>query len=173
MEETKTLENFPIRIAVLGNLVALSIYAIGAYILSGMAIWLAAFYLLYCLWAEFSVLKGSCVNCYYYGKVCGLGKGKLCSLLFKPGDPRKFIERQVSWKEIVPDMLVFLFPLAGGIALLVRGFSWLIVAMLVLLALLSFGGNAIVRGLFACKYCKQRELGCPAEKLFGGKSNGD
>jgi hypothetical protein len=23
-----------------------------------------------------------------------------------------------------------------------------------------------VRGQLACKYCKQRELGCPAEQLF-------
>ena len=37
------------------------------------------------------------------------------------------------------------------------------------LVALSFGGNAVVRGSFTCKYCKQQELGCPAQALFAGK----
>jgi hypothetical protein len=49
----------------------------------------------------------------------------------------------------------------------VRDFTWLVVVMLAILVVLSLGGNAVVRGSFACKYCKQRQIGCPAEKLFG------
>jgi hypothetical protein len=44
----------------------------------------------------------------------------------------------------------------------------LLVTALAVLIALSFVGNAVLRGSFACKYCKQREIGCPAEKLFGG-----
>jgi hypothetical protein len=43
--------------------------------------------------------------------------------------------------------------------------------LLVVLVFLSLAGNAIIRGSFACKYCRQREIGCPAEKLFSGSSN--
>jgi hypothetical protein len=32
---------------------------------------------------------------------------------------------------------------------------------------LSTSGNAIIRGSFVCKTCKQKELGCPAARLFG------
>ena len=69
-------------------------------------------------------------------------------------------------KDIIPDFLTFIFPLIGGIALLISNFSWLIIVLLVILVILGFGGNAVVRGSFACKYCKQREIGCPAERLF-------
>lgn len=166
MGATKSYENFPIWIALLSNLVAISIYTIGAYILAGFGTLLAILYLLYCLWIEIGILRGSCVDCYYYGKVCGLGKGKICSLLFKKGDPQKFAEKEVSWSRILPDFMVFIFPIVGGIILLVRNFNWLLVAMLAILVILSFGGNAVIRGSFACRYCKQREIGCPAEKIF-------
>jgi len=35
-----------------------------------------------------------------------------------------------------------------------------------MLILLTSAGNSYIRGSLACKYCQQRELGCPAEKLF-------
>jgi hypothetical protein len=86
--------------------------------------------------------------------------------LFKKGDPQKFVEKEVSWSKILPDFMVFIFPLVGGIILLVIDFTLLLVAMLAILVILSFVGNAVIRGSFACKYCKQREIGCPAEKMF-------
>jgi hypothetical protein len=100
-----------------------------------------------------------------------LGKGKLCAWLFRPGDPEKFSARTVTWRDVAPDMLVLLFPLAGGIALLIKSFSWPLAAMLAILVSLSLGGNAFVRGAFTCKHCKQRELGCPAQRFFGGGKN--
>jgi hypothetical protein len=38
--------------------------------------------------------------------------------------------------------------------------------MLTIVVDLYLGGNAVVRGTFACNYCKQKEIGCTAEKLF-------
>ena len=169
MMKTEIYENFPLRIVILCNLLPVLIYASGAYILAGFGILVVVAYLLYCLWLEFRVLKNSCMNCYYYGKVCGSGKGKLCSWLFKQGNPQKFIEIEISWLEMLPDFLVSLVPLIGGFILLIVDFSWLLVALLVVLLLLTFSGNAIIRGSFMCKYCRQKELGCPAEKLFRGK----
>ena len=154
-------------IVILCNLVSLAIVAIGATILAGLIIWLTIPYLLYWLWMEIRILKKSCVNCAYYGKVCGFGKGKLCALLFKKGDPEKFAKETVSWTDVLPDFLVFVFPIIGGIVFLVRSFSWPGVIMLVALVFLSFAGNAVIRGSFACKYCQQRAIGCPAARLFG------
>jgi len=118
---------------------------------------------------EIRVLKRSCVNCTYYGKVCGFGKGKLCSLLFKKGDPEKFAEATVSWTAVLPDFLVFIFPIIGGIVSLVRSFSWPVVVLLGVLILLASVGNGVIRGLFACRYCRQGAIGCPAAKLFAGE----
>jgi hypothetical protein len=130
---------------------------------------------MFCLWIELRIFRGSCVNCYYYGKTCGLGRGKLCGLVFKKGNPEGFAEKEVSWKDLIPDFLVLIFPLIGGIIILIRDFTWLILALMVVLAILWLGGNALIRGSLACKYCKQKELtGCPAEQLFnkGAKAAG-
>ena len=167
--ESGGLEAYPARIVVLSASVAILLYAVGATIVGYLWVWLAAAYLLFCAWVELNVLRKSCVHCYYYGKICGLGKGKLCSWLFRRGDPRRFVEREASWRELIPDMLVLVIPLVAGIVALILDFSWLLLGLLVLLLLLALGGNALVRGSFACKYCRQRELGCPAEKLFGGR----
>lgn len=169
MERTRSFENFPIWMVISCSFVSVAIVAIGAAILAGFTIWLTIPYLVYWLWMEIRVLKRSCVNCAYYGKVCGFGKGKLCALLFKKGDPEKFAEATVSWSDVLPDFLVFVFPIIGGIVSLVRDFSWPVLILLVALVFLSFVGNAVIRGSFACKYCRQREIGCPAARLFAGE----
>jgi len=166
MQNNKVYENFPVWIPLLSCILSVAIYTLGAFIFFQLAIFLTILYLLFCLWIEFRILQKSCVNCYYYGKICGLGRSKLCSLFFKKGTPEGFTERKISWKDLIPDFLVLIFPLVGGIIALIMNFTWLILALMVILVLLSFCGNAVLRGSLACKYCKQRELGCPAEQLF-------
>ena len=171
METIRLYENFPPRLVAAALLVNVSIYAVGAFILAGFGHIMMTLYLLYCLGNEVHVMKMSCVDCYYYGKWCAFGKGKAAALLFKRGDPQRFLTKSISWKELVPDMLVPTFPLVGGIVLLLREFSWGIVVALALLLTLSFGGNYLIRSRIACVSCRQRELGCPAEQFFGKRQN--
>jgi hypothetical protein len=166
MNDSERYEGYPVRIVVLSNLFSLSIYAIGAYVLWMIAPLVSALYLVYCSVLEIRVLRHSCRNCYYYGKACCFGRGLLCSFLLEKGDPKKFTERQVSWLDILPDFMVTIIPVLGGIVLLVDKFSWTIVALILILLALGFAGNAFIRGSYACKYCKQRDLGCPALSLF-------
>jgi hypothetical protein len=166
MQEKQSYEKFPFWIPLLAGALSLTIYGLGLYIFYHLGILFAILYLSYCLWLESQILRGSCKHCYYFGKTCGLGRGKICALIFKKGDPKKFIEREISWKDLIPDFLILIFPLVGGVIVLIKGFSWLILSMMVILVILSMAGNALVRGSLACKYCKQKELGCPAERLF-------
>jgi uncharacterized membrane protein len=167
MEETQTLERYPAWIVAVCNLVSLAIYAIGAYVLSRLSPWLIIPYLLYCLWLEIRLLRVHCIDCAYYGKTCGFGKGKLCGLLFKRGDPRRFAAQEVNWTDMLPDLAVSIVPLVGGIVALIVDFGWLILILLLVLLALSTVGNATIRGSLTCKYCRQRTMGCPAERLFG------
>ena len=166
MQENEAYENFPIWASFLAWSFSLSIYILGSYILGVLYFPLAIGFIFYCLWVELRILKFSCVNCYYYGKHCGLGRGKLCSLLFKKGSPEKFNEKEISWKDLIPDFMVLIFPLISGIISLIRDFSLLILVLMIILVMLSMGGNAMLRGSLTCKYCKQKGLGCPAEQLF-------
>ena len=166
MQNNKVYENFPVWIPLLSCVLSIAIYTLGAFIFYQLAILFTVLYLLFCLWIEYRILQKSCANCYYYSKICGLGRGKLCSLFFKKGNPEIFTETEISWKDLIPDFLVLIFPLVGGIIALIMDFTWLILVLMVILAVLSLCGNALLRGSLACKYCKQKELGCPAEQLF-------
>ena len=130
-------------------------------------IWLIL-YILYILILEFRLIKGHCVNCYYYGKYCALGIGKLSAVFFKKGK-KNFAQCNATWKSVLPDFLISLVPLLVGIILLMVKFNVWILLAIILLFVLTFMGNALVHGSLICKYCKQRELGCPADKLFNKK----
>jgi len=168
-ENDNAYENFPFRLIVFSVLVNIAIYGVGVAILSGLGPLLAGLYLIYCIGVEMHVMKTGCVDCYYYGKWCAFGKGKVAPLFFKRGDPGRFIARTISWKDLLPDMFVVIIPVIGGIALLLQDFSWTMVLLISILMALSSGGNYVVRSKIACRYCKQRELGCPAEQLFAKK----
>ena len=169
MIKTKSYENFPLWIPFIAILVSFISYSIGAVILSGFGIIFSILYLFYCLGAELLVIIRSCKDCWYYGKICGLGKGKIAPLFVKKGDTKKFAERDISLVHMIPDFLVVIFPLIGGIILLILDFSISILIMMIVLIILFFGGTSFIRGSFACKYCKQKEIGCPADKIFNKK----
>ena len=162
----KCYENYPAGSVILANLLQIAIYVIGAVIISRLGLVSLGTYILYIVWLEIRLLRRSCVNCYYYGKYCAFGKGKLCSLFFKKGNPKKFWKDNITWKDILPDFLVSIIPMVVGIVLMIISFNWSLLVLVVLLFLLSSVGTGLVRSSLACKHCKQRELGCPAEELF-------
>ncbi len=166
METMRSYKNFPFSLVAAAVLVNISVYALGAFILAGFGALMVAIYLLFCLGNEIHVMKKSCVDCYYYDKWCAFGRGKAAALFFKKGDPQRFLTKSISRKDLTSDMLIVIFPLVGGIALLINGISWMIVIALAVLLMFSFGGNYLIRSQVACFSCKQRELGCPAERFF-------
>ncbi|NTV15315.1 MAG: hypothetical protein HGA96_15510 [Desulfobulbaceae bacterium] len=123
MEPVKTYENFPLLMILSAALVNVSIYALGVFILSGFGYIMATLYLLYYLGIEIHLKQMSCVDCYYYGKWCAFGRGKVAALFFKHGETKRFPAKCMSWKELLPDMLATLIPLFAGIAILSQGFT--------------------------------------------------
>jgi hypothetical protein len=166
MEQPSTFENYPCWIMLISNLVSVAIYFIGAYIIYQLGVIWLLIYLLYVVGLEIRLMKKSCVNCYYYGKFCAFGKGKMSALFFKKGSSHQFIKCKIAWKDILPDFLVSIIPLVVGIVLLILNFNLLLLSLIILLVILASAGNSFVRGRLACKFCKQREIGCPAEQLF-------
>jgi hypothetical protein len=166
MQEPGCLEKYPISIVIGSNLLSFFIYGIGAYILFTFGIVWVIGYVIVILILEYRLLSGHCVDCYYYSKTCAFGKGRLSSMFFQKGDPEKFTTMTITWKDIVPDFLVFLIPVLAGILILVQKFTWSVLILIVALVIMGFLGNAFVRGHLACRYCHQREIGCPAAQLF-------
>jgi hypothetical protein len=162
----KCFEDYPAWIILLSNLISLGIYIIGSYIMFQVGILLFTIYILYLFTCQFKVMKKSCINCYYYGKWCAFGLGKLSTLFFKKSKSSALSNKQVGWKDLLPDFLVSLVPIIFGVYILVQKFDLVILIFVTALFLLSSFGNSFVRRKLACKYCRQKELGCPAEKLF-------
>jgi len=170
MEKDQCHENYPGWIVFASNSVSIAIYLIGAFIMYQIGLAWAILYLLFIGIMEFRLIQGHCVNCYYYGKTCAFGKGRVSSMFFKKGDVKKFCKMQLTWKDMLPDLMVSLIPFIVGIILLIIHFDWTMLILVIALFLLTFVGNGFIRSSLACRYCKQRKLGCPAEQLFDKKS---
>jgi hypothetical protein len=171
MKRANTYKNYPCRIIILSNTLYIFIYAAGACIISRLGAYWLILYLLFILWLELRVMRLGCTDCYYYGKYCAFGKGKIAALLFKNGNPNAFAKHKITWKDILPDFLVSIIPMIVGIVLLILKFGWLMLILIVLLAILISAGNRFVRGSLACKFCRQKKIGCPAERLFNKRKN--
>jgi hypothetical protein len=169
MTEAACYDNYPPSTVIISNSLTLAIYALGFFILFQAGLIFGLLFVAYILWKEFSLMSKSCRNCWYYGRTCMSGRGRIAALLFKQGDNATFGSRDMSWKDLIPDMLLLGIPFVAAIVLMVFHFSlWILAAALLLLGLSTMGNN-FVRGKLACAHCKQRELGCPAQRLFEGK----
>lgn len=166
MQEPAYRENYPILTVIVANLVTLFIYIIGIGILSRFSLLLAFMYVLFAFALEWRLVSGHCRDCYYYGKTCAFGKGRIAAWFVPKGDPQKFACLKITAKDLLPDFLAFIVPALAGIWLLFADFSVTLLLLVIALFLLGFLGNALVRGQLACRYCRQREIGCPAERLF-------
>ncbi|MFA6170770.1 MAG: hypothetical protein WCW67_05905, partial [Candidatus Margulisiibacteriota bacterium] len=91
----------------------------------------------------------------------------IAPFFFKKADPKLFVEKNIGWRDLIPDLLLFLIPFLGGLFYLFGHFNWLTLGLMIAIAILAFPATGYMRGTLLCPNCKQRELGCPAEKLFG------
>ena len=104
----------------------------------------------------FVLRKHLCTHCFYYGKVCGTGWGKLAACLFKKNSGNYELGGKlagVTW------MLAMFLPLIGMvIALILNWFSITITLLLVVFIVLSVVNFLIHRE--SCRKCKMRFI-CP------------
>ena len=150
------LEEYPRSSAILGNLVMLLWFTLGTiacWFLSPLLAWI---YLGFALVMVYVVLrKLVCVNCYYYGRWCSIGWGKLCALMFESGDIHDF-DRSIG-QRLAPATygVLSLVPLILLIVSLVLAFSPSKLVVL-LLFLLVCGYSATAGRKRACADCKMR-----------------
>lgn len=166
MEPSRRDDNYPIWIALTSNLVSTGTYALGFLVVYRLGLVYSFAYILFILTLEFRLLKYHCIDCYYWGKRCGFGKGRVSALFFKKGDMSKFCTMNITWKSMIPDLLVSLIPLVVGIVLLIIKFDFILLAILLLIVALATFGNSFIRGSLTCSRCRQKDAGCPAYLLF-------
>ncbi len=168
-KEKKTYENYPWHIVAIVNLITFTLYGVGIYLLYVIMPLLALIYIFYLIYLEIQFYKKRCTCCYYYGKTCAFGKGRIAAVLFKKDNDREFSNRQICFKDILPQMFISIIPVVSGIYLLIKDFNWLVVALTVWPFVVMFAGNPVIYGKLACRSCRQGELGCPAQEFFKKK----
>ena len=174
MKNPKIYNNYPLWIVILANILILAVYVAGAYIMLALSLITGFLYVAYLVLLELNYFKEGCTRCCYYGKLCAFGKGAVAAMFFKEGDPEKFCERELGFKDFIPQVLVVLIPLIVGTAILIsRGFNLLILTAMIYPVFSWFAVNPFLYGKLACLHCKQGSICCPALKFFIKEKGGN
>ncbi|HEY49957.1 MAG TPA: hypothetical protein G4O13_07925 [Dehalococcoidia bacterium] len=158
------LEKSPKSTVILGNLMMMLWVGLGTaacWLLYPLAAWI---YLAIAMIMVYGVLRWLvCTNCYYYGKWCPIGWGKLCALFFRQGSIDKFGTGIGVKLAPMTYGLLSLAPLVLVIIALVRDFTVPKLVILILLLLVSMYSGSIGRKK-SCAHCKMR-LACPGSAV--------
>jgi hypothetical protein len=165
----KAYESYPLSSVLVYNMVLLINYLAGIYIMARVHYFSGIGFALYVILMEYKTYREGCVNCWYYGKRCFSGRGLLVKRFLKKGDPKKFCEKKVTAKDLVPLVLVLVFPTIGAAWLLWMNFEWLILGLVAIPWIIWFIGNPLIYGKLACLHCRQGRKCCPANDFFGKK----
>lgn len=165
----KYYEKYPLTIVLVTALVTLAQYLIGLYI--AYSVWpvFGVLFLLYLVFLERSFYMEGCKYCYYHGKRCAFGRGVLAKRLVRKGDPEVFCTRKVTFRKLLPQMMILVFIVAGGGWLLYLSWSWLVLGLMAIPFVVWFVINPPLYGKLACVHCKQGKKCCPAVEFFGKK----
>lgn len=154
------LEEYPksgIVLANLGFTLLIAVGTVACWFLQPLVAWvyLAAAVIM----TGFVMRKIVCTNCYYYGRWCCMGWGKLSALLFKKGNIDRF--RRSAGIRIAPAfyVLLVLVPLIMVIITLVQEFTVPKIVVLVILLLISIYSMFLSRKR-NCSRCKMKPI-CP------------
>lgn len=132
-------------------------FGLGIYILLQLKDYLAYIYVFYgaiCLTLILPLTR--CVYCYYHGRVCDSGFGKIAAYLFAKEDESKYPSKYVYFSLTYP---FWLFPGLIGLIQVLRERS--LESMIVFLAfLLTLFLERVFLKIAGCKNCHQRKI-CP------------
>jgi len=154
------LEEYPRASIILGNLIMMLWIALGT-----IACWFLYPLIAWIYLASAIIMVGVvlrklvCTNCYYYGRWCGMGWGKLSALFFKEGNMESFGTSIGIKLAPLTYGLLSLIPLIFIVISIVQGFTVSKIIVLTLLLLISFYSGFISRKK-GCVNCKMK-LTCP------------
>jgi hypothetical protein len=87
-------ETYPKRVIFFRWIILTMAFTLGVFILSQIKPAMGIIYALYALYALTLVLPLSrCVNCFYYGRACNTGWGKVAAYLHGKGDESRYVEQ--------------------------------------------------------------------------------
>ncbi|MBN1815677.1 MAG: hypothetical protein JXA14_27835 [Anaerolineae bacterium] len=162
----KSYDKFPLSTVVYNAVTLGGALIVGASIVAQFGSgWLTG-YLLLLLFTMGGVLASVCARCGYYGRRCGLGLGKVATLVAKKGQEDEYLRTPFQLLVALLLVLLMVLPVAGGVILLVNGSSaWRWIQLATVVGLLLAG--IVPHPQLVCGHCRQGECGaCPVGKRF-------
>ncbi len=157
-DEFSFCDNYPAHIIVIRWIILLLAFALGIYVLLEFHHMLAIVYIVYASLALTLILSLSrCGSCFYHGRFCNTGWGKIAAYLFKKGDESKYVDR---YDYAIFLHLLWLIPLLAAALQAIRKRNVLALAIFAAYLLTLFVEKIILKKL-CCKRCHQRDF-CPA-----------
>ena len=160
------LEKYPLGCVIGQNVFFLAYFGIG--LIGMLPLQIQGFPIVSILYALFLAVmlffvlrKHLCTHCYYYGKRCNTGWGKLSALMFKKNSGNYELGVKlagITW------ILATLIPIIGIIGVLILNYSLSTLILLILFILLT--PVNFVTHKKACEKCKMRFI-CPASMARG------
>ncbi len=151
-------ENFPLWIVMVRNTLNILLLGMGALILAAFGTWAGISYLIISVLAIVWSIRFRCKYCYYFGKTCASGYGRIASLLFKKGRTKDFPKYE---KYGVPLFVITFLPFLGLGVLFIGVFSLKLIGLLLFYASLIIFLAKVFYRKFGCDHCKQNS-DCPS-----------
>ena len=125
----------------------------------------AAAYLAYGAAGAFWIMIFVCPYCRYWNsRSCPCGYGRIAARFREKSPVECFDEK---FKKHIPVIVPLWFiPILAGLPVVIRSFSWTLLALLVIFALDAFVVLPLISTKHGCKECPQKDL-CPWMKLRG------
>ena len=155
------LESYPLRIVCVSASLTIISYLAGAFVLYFFNPIMSGFYLMLAAVTLVISMKLRCTHCYYLGKYCNFGLGRLASYFFVKGDPREFRDPKKVGLTATFSFGTMLLPVFIGVLMLVKDMNLFTLALFFGYILAGIAPNFLVRGNF-CDKCMQGQLGCPS-----------
>jgi hypothetical protein len=151
-------ENYPKHIIIVRWIILILAFALGIYVLFQLHQILAIVYIMYSVIALTLILPLSrCVSCFYHGRYCNTGWGKIAAYLFNKGDESKYVEH---YNYAIFLHLLWVIPLLAALLQLIRMRDILTLSAAAAYVLILLLEKVILKKL-CCTRCHQREF-CPA-----------
>jgi len=154
------LEEYPWSVVLIENLVLAIWILLGTILIAQFSLLIGLIYMVSALVMILVVMrKLICTCCYYYGKNCHVGWGKISSLLFKQGKIEEF--GTCTGQKVAPILfgLLALIPMIFGFISLLKDFG-IDKLVLVILLVASILYSSVISRKKSCQKCKMK-LVCP------------
>jgi hypothetical protein len=160
-------DEFPISTVVYNSVAAGGVLALGVVISVQFGLGVLIGYVLLLLIATIGILATTCARCgSYYGHRCGLGLGKIVSVLFKQKQTDLYLRTPMQFVYVGLLLVGLVWPIVGGVVLLAQGFGvWRLMQLVATVVLLLALG--VPHPKLVCSHCRQGECGaCPVGRML-------